>query len=200
MLPPEQGSPRGPTWQSWFPGHTCWRMRDGVSTCRWGSRPATAPPHVPCSLKPRTTEPGKTGQGLREQWGEGSGLKPRVARAPGPGRLTPGCAVSGGWAEEGQKARRVEKCKGKSVLSGLVGEMCNLLHRGQGEGKGLERGRGPALRAAAGRVSLGWPPGRVRVEGPLQTLTGSPIDPAPTLKPHSHPVHPGAAEGREAFW
>lgn len=164
VLPPEQGSLRGPAGQSWLLGHTCWRVRDGVSTCWWGSRPAPAPPHASCSLKPRTTEPGKAGQGLCEQWGEGAGLKPRMARAPGSGCLTPRCAISGGWAEEGQKARRVEKCKGKSVPMGSVGKTCSLLHWRWGEkGRGWKEaedhlsGQRQGERAfGGGRGESGW--------------------------------------------
>ena len=110
---------------------------------------------------------------------EAPGLKPRAVRAPGSGRLTPRCAVSGGWAEERQEAQRVQKCKRKTAFSvGQLGKYAACCTGGGIAGKGRGwRGRGPSLRAAAGGVSPGWQQGRVRVERPLQVLTCSPTDP-----------------------
>ena len=126
---------------------------------------------------------------------EAPGLKPRAVRAPGSGRLTPRCAVSGGWAEERQEAQRVQKCKRKTAFSvGQWGKRAACCTGGGVAGKGRGwRGRGPSLRAAAGGVSPGWQQGRVRVERPLQVLMCSPTDPPIPPKPHSHALHPGAA-------
>lgn len=180
LLPPEQGSPRPCGAELASRAHAL--VREGGAS--GGSCPMPAPPHIPCSLKPQTTEPGKTGQGLREQWGEGARAEATWGSGSRVWMSNTRVLSLEGRLRRGRKHSVYKSAKERQCSQWVSGENVQpaaLAGRGAGgqqeRREGAERGRGPFLRAAAGE----WEPwvGAVRsqVERPLQAVRCSPTGP-----------------------